>query len=716
MEAEKEKECFEKEIPKSDYYDNDYIKSIIEDSEPKILKPQLIQLAYHRHALLGLFNLFVTKDLMKAIVNWTNLHIEMKASSTKPVTVPELKKYIGLELAMSITKFNRIEDYWSMEPFLGHDDFKRTMSKNRYRDIRRFLIFRNPHTNRQKESSDDPLWHCRSLLNHFLRQCVKFCVPGRVSSLDENSVRCSGRCRAVTSYIPMKPEKFAIRFYGIVCWRSLYLFSLFDNSAGLRSPLPPVARYNALHSIMKTPIEKAFDATKRMQSAIKKDSPGALWAAQCAHMEKLAQTQTKGNRLVIMDNYYTRHALAKFLRELTDQKVRVIGTVKLTNVDALNTRNLEEACALLKNAPRGSWKLVAVYDPPPNLEDQRKEHAKEMRKRKRQKQTMLPFSPSDGTVAKNCGFVLFVDKKIVMIYTNDLSGTPSEKIIDGSSAEAIRLVQGLASMKRWTGGESLHRTTLQVPAIFAAYNIFMNAVDRVDQIRASLVTMRKEIRVNMSIWTAILDWSTMNSYSLYKSLKLGNLPFREYKLMLVKQLCHGLEDDEEENPVAPTDDVGEDDATTSTVASRNQPEPEMAKLIREAIGSSEGVHHILPLANRMRQNREASENEDDVRMRSSIECRLCSLCKDAGDLKHYKTTYGCAACKSAYHPECFTIVHSSKGMNPDMEIFKRLCLGIAKRKKDGTREQGRRIRPVTKTQNIENVEAIKIPCMAGWKK
>ena len=128
-----------------------------------------------------------------------------------------------------------------------------------------------------------------------------------------------------------------------------------------------------------------------------------------------------------MDNYYTRHALAKFLRELTDQKVRVIGTVKLTNVDALNTRNLEEACALLKNAPRGSWKLVAVYDPPPNLEDQRKEHAKEMRKRKRQKQTTLPFSPSDGTVAKNCGFVLFVDKKIVMIYTNDLSGTPSEK-------------------------------------------------------------------------------------------------------------------------------------------------------------------------------------------------------------------------------------------------------------------------------------------------
>ena len=39
----------------------------------------------------------------------------------------------------------------------------------------------------------------------------------------------------------IKPDKFAIQFqYAIVCWCSLYIFSLFDNSAGLRSPLPPL--------------------------------------------------------------------------------------------------------------------------------------------------------------------------------------------------------------------------------------------------------------------------------------------------------------------------------------------------------------------------------------------------------------------------------------------------------------------------------------------
>ena len=76
---------------------------IIKDSKPKVLKPKLIQLAYDWNAMmLGLFNLFVTRNLMKALVNWTNSHIEKKAS---------LKKYIGLELAMSIVKLNHIRSY-----------------------------------------------------------------------------------------------------------------------------------------------------------------------------------------------------------------------------------------------------------------------------------------------------------------------------------------------------------------------------------------------------------------------------------------------------------------------------------------------------------------------------------------------------------------------------------------------------------------------------
>ena len=71
-----------------------------------------------------------------------------------------------------------------------------------------------------------------------------------------------------------------------------------------------------------------------------------------------------------MDNYDTRHALAKTLAKAVDKKARITGTVKLTNVDAIYTKNIQEACLQLKNAKRGSWKLAAMYDPPPNVSKQ----------------------------------------------------------------------------------------------------------------------------------------------------------------------------------------------------------------------------------------------------------------------------------------------------------------------------------------------------------
>ena len=116
------------------------------------------------------------------------------------------------------------------------------------------------------------------------------------------------------------------------------------------------------------------DGSPKSGCPIKEDSASALWTAQCAHMEKLNHTNTPGNRLVFMDNFYTRHALGKALLNVTDSKVRIIGTVKLTNVDSFNTAIIQNACAQLKNARRGSWKLVANFESPPDLETQKKNY------------------------------------------------------------------------------------------------------------------------------------------------------------------------------------------------------------------------------------------------------------------------------------------------------------------------------------------------------
>ena len=83
----------------------------------------------------------------------------------------------------------------------------------------------------------------------------------------------------------------------------------------------------------------------------------------------------------------------------------------------------------------------------------------------------------DGMVAKNAGYIAFKDKKVVLFYSNDLATTPSKPVLTYTDAEAIDSVHGVAEVKRWLGNEHIGRTSLLVPAVIVAYNLYMNSVD-----------------------------------------------------------------------------------------------------------------------------------------------------------------------------------------------------------------------------------------------
>lgn len=128
------------------------------------------------------------------------------------------------------------------------------------------------------------------------------------------------------------------------------------------------------------------------------------------------------------------------------------------------------------------------------------------------------FVPPVGPIADLSGFVIFIDKQPVIVYTNDLYQTMSRTFMNSNNKEAIRCVHGLVPLKRWTNQESMFRTEFLAPAIFVAYNIFMNSVDRMYQIRVVNPTRRREKRVSMSIFTWALDIACNNSFALLKNL------------------------------------------------------------------------------------------------------------------------------------------------------------------------------------------------------
>ncbi len=65
----------------------------------------------------------------------------------------------------------------------------------------------------------------------------------------------------------------------------------------------------------------------------------------------------------------------------------------------------------------------------------------------------------------------------------------------------------------------LNRTPFPVPAPIVAYNEFMNGADRMDQVRSTLQTQRREKRVHMSVFTYLLDLSVSQVYAVYNKLK-----------------------------------------------------------------------------------------------------------------------------------------------------------------------------------------------------
>lgn len=114
------------------------------------------------------------------------------------------------------------------------------MSRNDFETIRGSLKF-NPEYN-PDDAMNNPLWHSRQILHHFMVNASNIAVPCGVLSLDENTLRCKSRTQART-YMKSKPTKYGIRFYAIVSWREAYLHTFWDNGSGNKTGFSPGNQY-----------------------------------------------------------------------------------------------------------------------------------------------------------------------------------------------------------------------------------------------------------------------------------------------------------------------------------------------------------------------------------------------------------------------------------------------------------------------------------------
>jgi Transposase IS4 len=477
-----------------------YLQGLMSSTKLKILQPNAVKEAYSERGNKGLFNLFLNGRFFSNVLSWTNGELAKKGHAT--VSREAFDAYLGLELAMSLNQLNQISYYWSTKTFLGNVDFRETMSRDMFCCIRSCLKFHEDRTH--ANAFTDPLCHCRTMLNHFLKSANSVAVPTGCSALDENTIRCKARTKAKT-YMPSKPIKFGICFYAVVGWKHAYLHSLWENRSENTTNETAAAAYCSTFPCMQQVFNQHMN-----RNLVDPASATALWCLQLAQLTRPSCT-SDDKRVVFMDNFYTRHKFAKEVKLLSLNTVHVVGAMRINYVDAINKPRVKEAMELLKSKERGSWYLLQCFE----------------------SASSITQSPE---IATNTGYIVFKDRNIVIFYSNDLASTPTVPI-QGSTDEAIACVHGLAPMKLWLGHEVQNCTTLQVPSVIVAYNIFMNSVDRFDQMRSTNITARREKQLTMSIFTFLLDASTHNAFALMKELQ----PNYKGSLMDFKQqLCESL--------------------------------------------------------------------------------------------------------------------------------------------------------------------------------
>uniref|UniRef100_A0A1A8U1F2 PiggyBac transposable element-derived protein domain-containing protein n=1 Tax=Nothobranchius furzeri TaxID=105023 RepID=A0A1A8U1F2_NOTFU len=139
------------------------------------------------------------------------------------LSIAELRAFIALLLARGVhnRRDTGVEGLWSKE--WGVPFFTSTMSRNRFRDIMRFLRFDQKHT-RCTRLSNDKFALVRNVWDRLIQNSLASFKPGAEITIYEQLFPTKSRC-PFTQFMPKKTFKFGIKFWLAVDVDTKYIFN-----------------------------------------------------------------------------------------------------------------------------------------------------------------------------------------------------------------------------------------------------------------------------------------------------------------------------------------------------------------------------------------------------------------------------------------------------------------------------------------------------------
>ncbi|KAJ8277134.1 hypothetical protein GJAV_G00071830 [Gymnothorax javanicus] len=139
------------------------------------------------------------------------------------MSVEELKAFIALLYVRGTFNKNvEMESLWSNE--WGMAFFPSTMSRQRYREIMRYLRFDNKN-DRQARLQNDKFALISKVWDQFVANCVACYKAGAFVTVDKQLFPSKTRC-PFTQFMPNKPDKFGIKFWVAADVETKYMLNI----------------------------------------------------------------------------------------------------------------------------------------------------------------------------------------------------------------------------------------------------------------------------------------------------------------------------------------------------------------------------------------------------------------------------------------------------------------------------------------------------------
>lgn len=178
-----------------------------------------------------IFQLFLDETLLALITNYSKLYADANNRHNFDISVTDLRKFIGILFLSGYHTLPQQDLYWSMDEDKGVDFVKKTMSRNRFRDIKRNI---HASDNACLDKSDK-FAKLQPLFTHVNEKFMQFGVFSHNLSIDEQMVPYFGR-HSAKMFIRTKPVRFGFKIW-CLCSSEGYLFQFCPyGGAGIEKP------------------------------------------------------------------------------------------------------------------------------------------------------------------------------------------------------------------------------------------------------------------------------------------------------------------------------------------------------------------------------------------------------------------------------------------------------------------------------------------------